>query len=371
MVYLDYSATTFPDKKVLNKFVNISENYNANSNSHYDIAYDSKNKIDESTIQIATYLKVLPEEVIYTSGASESNNMVIKGLASLTTRKHIITTPFEHSSILAPLGYLQSLGYKISFVKFLSDGTVDLKDLESLITDDTFLISIGAVNSELGFKQPIEKIGELLKKYDVIFHSDITQCLGKEEISLENVDLASFSAHKIYGIKGIGGLIKKKNIKITPLIHGGKSTTVFRSGTPQTELICSMSEAFALVIPQIKDNYLKVKKLNDKLVNGLKEYNDIKVNSSKKSIPHILNFSILNKKADDIQDYFAKRKIYFSTKTACGSDEDKSFAVYNYTKDNARAISSVRISLSFKTTDKEIDEFLKVLESFMVKNENN
>lgn len=364
MIYLDYSATTKADKEVLKTFNEISENYFGNPNSKYDLSLKAHSEIDNATLKMAKMLGVKPSEIIITSGASESNNQAIKKTAMLTNKRHIITTNFEHSSVLAPISYLQTLGFKVSFVKFNEDGLIDLENLKELITPDTFLVSIAAVNSELGFREPIEEIGLLLKDYDVIFHSDITQAIGKVKVDLTNVDLASFSAHKIYGIKGIGGLIKKEHIKLIPLINGGKSTTIYRSGTPQTELICSMAKAMELIMPKVEDNYLYVSKLKERLVNGLNKYSDIYLNSSSKSIPHIINFSILGKKADDIQMFFADREIYFSTKTACSSDNDMSLAVYSLTNDERRARSSVRISLSYKTTNEEIDEFLKVLGEF-------
>ncbi len=367
MIYLDYSATTKPDYEVLNTFMKAASNYFANPNSNYDIAKESKEKINRATKKLSKLLGVKPSEIIYTSGASESNNMAIKGLANLDARKHIITTPFEHSSVMAPIGYLQTLGYKVDFVKIKSNGEVDLKNLEKLITKDTFLVSIGAVNSELGFRQPIEKIGKLLKKYNLVFHSDITQLIGKDIFDLKDVDMASMSAHKIYGIKGIGALIKKDKIKIVPLVHGGKSVTIFRSGTPQTELILSMVKAAEVLLPNVSKNKLHVNKLRKEILKGLSKYSDIKINSSKISIPHIINLSVLGRNSDATQRYFAAHEIYFSTKTACSSESDVSIAVYAYTNDTERASSSVRISLSYLTTLKEVKEFLKVMDKYMGK----
>ena len=367
MIYLDDSATTKPDYEVLNTFTKAASNYFANPNSNYDIAKESKAKIDRATKRLSKLLGINPSEIIYTSGASESNNMAIKGIAASDSRHHIITTPFEHSSIMAPIGYLQSIGYKVDFVKIKPNGEVDLKDLEKLINEDTFLVSIGAVNSELGFRQPIEKIGKLLKTYNLIFHSDITQIVGKDKFDLKDVDLASMSAHKIYGIKGIGALIKKDKIKIIPLVHGGKSVTIFRSGTPQTELILSMVKAAELLLPEVSKNKIYVSKLNKMVINGLSKYENIKINSTKLSIPQIINFSVLGRKADATQRYFAAHEIYFSTKTACASDSDLSLAVYAMTKDTKRAESSVRVSLSSLTTEKEVMEFLKVIDKYMEK----
>lgn len=366
MVYLDYSATTMVDDKVLKRFNNVVKNNYANPNSNHEIGLESHKIIDTAIKNIEDKLNLKNKEIIFTSGASEANNFVLKGLS--TNKKHIISTPFEHSSIITPLGFLQKNGYKVDFVNVDEFGIVDIDNLKELINEDTFLISIGAVNSEIGIRQPIEEIAKLLKedKYkDIYFHSDITQCLGKDKIDLTNVDLASFSAHKIYSFKGIGGLIKNKDIKLNPLIHGGKSTSIYRSGTPQTELIDSISTAIDLIYKDFDKKYQYVKKINEYIKENIKKYESIKINSNKYSIPHILNISILGKNSDDTQKYFSDKKIYISTKTACSSDNSLSLSVKRLTNDEERASSSIRISLSYKTTKKEIDEFLKVLDQYM------
>ena len=364
-IYLDYSATTKPDKKVINYFCDISENNYANPNSQHILGINSHKIIDKATKIISNYLNIDKDELIYTSGASEANNTVFKGLKN-DNRKHIITSPLEHSSIYGPIGYLQKKGYKVSIAPLTSDGTVDIQKLEKMITKDTFLVSIAAVDSELGTRQPIEKIGKMLKKYpDIYFHSDITQCIGKDNISLTNVDLASFSGHKIFCFKGIGGLIKKKNIKLDPLIHGGKSVTKYRSGTPQTALIGSLGKAFSLFKNNIDKNKEYVTSLNNTIRNHLKKYEQIKINSSSISIPNVLNISFIGKNPNSIQKYFEKNKIIISTKTACSNDEGISKSVYSITKDEERAKSSVRISLSYKTTKKEVEYLLKVIDKLV------
>jgi cysteine desulfurase len=220
MVYLDYSATTPVNEEVLESFNKATRSYIGNPNSIHRLGIEAKEMIDKATEQIAHILKVKESEVIYTSGASESNNLAIKGIAFKYQNrgKHIITTMLEHSSIIGPLSYLQGQGFKVDFVNILENGQVDIDHLKSLIRDDTILVSICAVDSEIGLRQPVEKIGLLLKDYPkLFFHVDMTQCLGKDNIDLTNIDLASFSAQKIYGIKGIGGLIKKEKVMLEPL----------------------------------------------------------------------------------------------------------------------------------------------------------
>lgn len=368
MYYFDYSATTKTDKQVLDRFNEVSQNYFGNANSSYDYAKKCKKIIDDSSEIIANYFNILPNEIIYTSGASEANNLAIKGTAELTNKKHIITTKIEHSSVVSTLSYLQSKGYKIDFVNMTKEGKVDIEHFKSLINDDTFLVTMCGVDSELGIKQPFEEIGEILKDYDdIIYHVDITQCLGKIPINLDNIDLASFSGHKIYAPKGIGALIKKNTVKLSPLIHGGKSTTVYRSGTPQNELIASLGKAIELLSDKVEDNYKKVKELNEYLREQLK---DIALfNSTDKSIPNVLNISLPHVSKQEIQDYLAKKEIYVSLNTACSLNNDYSKAVYELYNDMDRAKSSIRISLSYKTTKEEIDFLVENIRKFL--NENN
>lgn len=290
MTYLDYSATTPTNKEVLNTFVEVSNKYIGNPNSLHRLGVEANDIIDAATKQIADLLNINSKEIIYTSGASESNNTAIKGIALKYQNrgKHIITTEFEHSSIYGPLTYLQKQGFKVDFVKTNEFGVVDIENLKSLMTDETILVSIGAVNSEIGILQPYNEIGLLLKDYPKCFyHVDMTQALGKVKINLENVDLASFSAHKIYGIKGIGMLYKKDSISFEPLVHGGKSTTIFRSGTPATSLIVSFSKAIRLVLEDFDNRYNYISNLNSKLRESFNKYDDVFVNSNDYCIPNI------------------------------------------------------------------------------------
>lgn len=363
MIYLDYSATTPTNDEVLDTFVKVSKEFIGNPNSLHTLGRKSADLIDAATKQIADILEVKPKEIIYTSGASESNNTVIKGicLQYQNRGKHIITTNFEHSSIYGPLSYLQTLGFEVDFVKTDENGVVDLDDLKHLLRDDTILVSITAVNSEIGIIEPIEEIGEILKDYPkCFFHSDLTQIIGKKKVNLENIDLASFSAHKIFGIKGIGGLIKKEKINLIPLIHGGKSTTIYRSGTPAVALIASLSKAMRLAYQNIEDNYKCVEKFNSKLRNELGKYSTIHINSNDKCLPYILNLSVLGVKPETMLHALEEKEIYISTQTACASSNSYSKAVYSLTGSKALAETSIRISISYVTKEEEIDTFIKV-----------
>ena len=358
MTYLDYSATTPTDEEVLKTFIEASK-YFGNPNSLHKLGVEANNLINAATKQIADLLNIKENEIIYTSGASEANNTVIKGIAFKYQNrgKHIITTLFEHSSIYGPLEYLKNFGFKIDYVNTVN-GLVDLEDLERLLTDDTILVSICLVNSEIGIIQPIDKIGKLIKKYPkCFFHSDMTQALGKIKIDLTNVDLASFSSHKIYGIKGIGLLYKKENINLEPLIHGGKSTSLFRSGTPTTSLIASFSKALRLALENLDDKYHYIIKLNEQLKEGLNSYEDVYINSTELALPHILNISVIGIKPETLLHALERYEIYISTKTACATG-GMSQAVYALTKDKNKANASIRISLSHLTKQEDIDYFL-------------
>lgn len=364
MIYLDYSATTPVDKRVLDTFNKVCLEYPGNSNSIHSLGIKSKELEDYATQKIAKMLKVKTSEIIYTSCASEANNMAIKGicLKYQNRGRHIITTPLEHSSIIAPLNYLAKMGYEIDFVKIKDNGLVDTDDLVSKIRNDTILVSICMVDSELGIKQPINEIGKILQNYPkCYFHVDCTQALGKIDVDLSMVDMASMSAHKIYGLKGIGIMYKKENIQIEPLIHGGKSTTIYRSGTPALPLIVSMMKAMELIINDVSKNYEHVKSLNKIICDKLKEYELVNINSTVNSIANTINFSIRKIKPETFVHAMEEEEIYISTKSACSSS-GMSSSVYAVTKDSEIANHSLRISLSYLTTLDEVKEFLRVFD---------
>lgn len=359
MTYLDYSATTPVNDEVLNTFNFVTKKYMGNPNSLHKLGVEAKNVINASTLQIAKLLNVKENEIIYTSGASEANNTVIKGIAYEYKNRgnRIISTRLEHSSIYGPLKQLELEGFKVDYVK-TNNGIVDLNDLEKLMGDDVILVSICTVNSETGLLEPIDEIGKLLKKYPkCFFHTDMTQALGKVKIDLKNVDLASFSAHKIYGLDGIGLLYKKENIHISPLISGGKSTTIYRSGTPCVGLIASLSKAIRLSLESLDKRYEYVSNLNNILKKELSKL-DITINSNEFCIPHILNISINPVKPETMLHALETFDIYISTKTACSTSLE-STSVFELTHDQILSRYSLRISLSYLTKMEEINYFIE------------
>ena len=366
MVYLDYSATTPVNKEVLNSFNKAVLEYPGNANSLHSLGTKSLHLLEAATKQVASLMGVNKEEVIFTSGASEANNLAIMGVINKYKNRghHILTTKLEHSSILETLNYLEKEGYIIDYLKLDDNGHIDINDLKNKITDDTILVTISEVSSELGIVQDIKKIGEILKDYPrVIFHVDGTQAVGKIKVNLDNVDLYSFSSHKIYGLNGVGCLIKKRHIELEPIIHGGKSQTIYRSGTPTHALCASFAKALKLVLENQEEKYNHVLKLNQKIRKNLETMNDVVINSPIDSIPHILNISIKGIKPETMLHALAESDIYISTKTACASDASMSLGVFEVTKDRERAKSSLRISLSYLTTNEEIDYFLETFKS--------
>ncbi len=364
MVYLDYSATTPVNDEVLDSFVKANKEYIGNPNSLHKLGVDASHLIQMATDQITSLLSFNDTDIIYTSGSSEANNLAIKGIAFKYQNrgKHIITTPLEHSSIYGPLDYLKTLGFEVSYAALDEKGAVDVNDIKNLMREDTILVSVNAVNSELGIINPIKEIGDLLKDYPkCYFHVDATQAIGKIKLDYQNVDLVSFSAHKFYGLKGIGVLAKKKKIALEPLIHGGKSTTIYRSGTPSLPLIVSLAKALRLCLENNKEDY--VKSLNDDLRTFFEDYDKVVINSPKNALPHILNISVLGVKPESFLHALEEGEVYLSTKSACANTHSMSEAVYAVTHNKEAASSSLRISLSYLTTKDEIARFKEVFDS--------
>ncbi len=361
MIYLDYSATTPVDKSVLNTFNRVCLEYPGNSNSLHKLGADAHELEVYATDRIKEMLKLNNKDIIYTSGASEANNQAIKGICFKYKNrgKHIITTYLEHSSIINTMNYMSDLGYVVDYVKLDDDGRVDIDHLKKLLNNDTVLVSVCMVDSELGIRQPVEDISKILKDYPkCFFHVDCTQALGKIPINFDLMDLASVSMHKIYGMKGIGMLIKNSSINILPLIHGGKSSTVYRSGTPALPLIVSSMKAIEIAVDDMDDRYEYVDSLKKKILKELNKYKDVDINSTKYSISYVINISLKNIKPETFVHAMDEYEVYLSTKSACSDVGAMSDSVYAVVKDRNRASSSIRISLSYKTTEEEVNKFI-------------
>ena len=365
MIYLDYSANTPVDARVLEQFCAVERRCIGNANSHHQAGSAAKAEIDAATIKIASLLGVQPAEIIYTSGASEANNFALKGLARLSrhTGRHIISTPLEHSSVSGTLTALQEQGYEIDLLDVKQDGTVDLEHLKDLLRPDTICVAITLVDSELGVVQPVQEIAAILKAYPHChLHVDATQAVGKIPVSFEGVDTMSLTAHKFYGLNGIGLLIKRRNLALEPLIHGGESTTIYRSGTPTVALASSLACALDLAVTDLPGRVGHVAKLNAELRAALSTYPLVRINSPDHAIPHVLNLSVRNVKGTVFHRELDAKGVCISVKSACSSDGLPSRAVFAVSRDRRNALSSWRISLSHLTTEDEIKAFLQAFD---------
>lgn len=363
MIYLDYAANTPVEKEVLKEFASATTKYIANPNSIHQLGLEAKKLIDKSSMSIAKYFDIEKENIIYTSGSSESNNIVIKGVSEYNKDKgkHIIISAIEHSSIIAPCNYLASKGYEISVIPILKNGQIDLNELKNTIRDDTILVSICYVDSELGTVQPIKEISNIIKEYpNCLFHTDATQAIGKIKVDFKNVDFVTFAPHKFYGLNGFGVLLNLNNNKLVPLIHGGKSTTIYRSGTPVTANVVALKKSIELALDNLIERYDYVSGLKKYLIDEMSIFSNIHINSPKNSIPNTLNFSLINMDAQKIVNKLNKNGICLSTTSACSLGSTPSKSVYAITNDLELAKNSIRISLSHLTTIEELNEFIKI-----------
>ena len=369
-LYLDYAANTPVDEEVLKTFNSATLKYFANPNATHGLGVEVNEKIIKTTDKIINLFKentCLNDnmEIVYTSGSSESNNLAIKGVAQSYKEngKHIISTFLEHSSVSSPLSYLKEQGYEIDIVGITSDGKINLDELKRLIRDDTILVSVCYVDSEVGNVQPIQEIAEIVSKYPNCFlHVDATQAVGKTEVDFSGIDLISFAPHKFNGLNGFGGLLKKKDMVLEPLINGGASTTIYRSGTPVIGQACALERALELTFDNFKKRYEYVNKLNEKLRSKLLSYDNVKINTVSKNNPYILNVSVNGIKAVDFKKKLEEYGVCISIKSACTVTITPSRIVMSMTHDRKRAFASWRISLSHLVTEEDIDKFLEIFD---------
>ncbi|MBE6147991.1 MAG: cysteine desulfurase [Firmicutes bacterium] len=365
MIYLDYSATTPVSLEVLETMNRTTKEFIGNANSINALGIKSKELLNSATKQIADLFSVLESEITYTTSATESNNMALIGVAMANFKKgkHIIVSKLEHPSIYAICEYLTSIGFEVSYVNNDNEGLIDFDHLKSLIRPDTILVSVCAVNSEIGIRQPLKMIRQIIKKENsmTLLHSDMTQAIGKITVSLHDVDLASISSHKIYGPKGIALFYKSSQVNIKPLMYGSGKSNDLKPGTPALPLIAGFSKALRLsqVDLEKKEKYINL--LNERLCKKFSNLPDVAINKTKYSIPHILNISLLNIKPETFIHALDNEEIYISTNTACSSGELSSsvMAVFN---DLNRATHTIRISISSQTTSEEISKFIEAFE---------
>ncbi len=369
-IYLDYASTTPVNKEVLENYIKLINNYFANADSNHRLGGVANNYLKRARERIANILGVKAKEIIFTSGSSEANNLAIKGVsfAYKSRGKHLITSKVEHSSVLDCFKQLESeFGFEVTYLNVNKDGSVSLSELKDSLRKDTILVSLMAVNNEIGSINNISEIARIVKENSNAFlHVDATQAIGKETIDYSNVDLYNFSAHKIYGLKGSGVLVKREKVRLSPQIIGGQQENNLRGGTSNWQTSTMMAKTLRLALDNQDKYYSKVKEMNSYLRENLSKIEGIHINSSEKATPFILNFAIKNKKGEVLLNALSNRGIYLSSKSACSSySSEMSPSVYEVSKDEFLSKNSLRVSLSHLSTYEELDYFIESLDSII------
>ena len=366
-IYLDHVSTTKPEKEVLDTYKKLLDRYYFNSDALYDDGVAVYRLQEEAREKIAKMMKVKNNEIIFTSGASESNSLAIKGLCLKNMhKKHIITSIYEHSSVYNAVSQMRDcLGFDVTFLKPNQDGVIDVQDVKNTLRDDTLLVSIMHVNNEIGSINDINSIKEVVKKESkAYFHVDMTQSLSKIDIDLKDIDLASFSAHKIHGLKGSGFLYKRDYIEIEPLISGGQQEFKIRGGTSNACTNIVLAKTLRLALDHQKENNHKIKLLHDYCLEKLNEIEDVVINSPKNAIDNIINLST-SVKSEVMMNALNLNGIMVSSKSTCGSRENEpSRVLLSMGVDDENAI---RISFDSTNTFEEIDYFIKTLKESIKK----
>ncbi len=365
MIYLDNSATTKPHPSVLQSFQDASEKFFANPSSIHQLGGAAERLLTRAREQIAEILNVQPDEIIFTSGGTEGNNMAIKGVAFNYQQrgKHIITTEIEHPSVYETCKGLEKLGFEITYLPVNKKGVISLDDLVKAIRDDTILISVMHVNNELGSIQPIEEIGKIAANYPkLFFHVDDVQGLGKVPLSLTDsgVDLCTFSGHKIHGLNGTGAMYVKKNTSLFPLLHGGGQELSLRSGTENLAGAVSFAKALRLHDEERREKYNELLKMRSYLFDSLTNIDGVIMNSTLEGAPHIINISVPHLKPEVVIHQLSEYGIYISTKSACSSKQnDISRILAACGHDRDISATALRISLSYQNTMAEVEKFVE------------
>jgi len=361
-VYLDYSATTPVDPRVVDKMVPwLYENYGNPASRSHSIGWDAEAAVENARQQVATLVNADVREIVWTSGATESNNLAIKGAANfyIERGKHIITVKTEHKAVLDTCRELERQGFEVTYLDVMENGLLDLDVLRAAIRPDTVLVSVMFVNNEIGVIQDIPTIGEICREKGVIFHVDAAQATGKVAIDLQTlkVDLMSFSAHKTYGPKGIGALYvrRKPRIRIEAQMHGGGHERGFRSGTLATHQIVGMGEAFELAHKEMATENERIRMLRDRLMAGLSDIAEIYVNGDMEHrVPHNLNVSFNYVEGESL--IMAVKDLAVSSGSACTSASlEPSYVLRALGRSDELAHSSIRFTIGRFTTEAEID----------------
>ncbi len=370
IIYLDNAATAKVDPEVLDSYNQITLKYFANPSSIHSLGQEASRLLDKSREQILNVLKLTHHEVIFTSGATEANNLAIKGycFANRTRGNHIITSASEHPSVLNTVLELQNFGYEVTVLPVNEKGAVEVKTLKAAIKENTILVSLMMVNNETGAINPIKEVGEYLKKFPKIaFHVDMVQAIGKIPLDLENIDMFSIAGHKIHGLLGSGLLVKEKKIILKAINNGGGQENNLRSGTNTLALSASLAKALRIAISNQAKDYEHVKTLSKRLLDYLKDNQDkYFINSHFEENPYIVNFSLLHHKASVVVEALSNRGIMVSSLSAChAKHEDYSAVVYAMTNDLNIAHNTIRVSFGRDNTLEEVEDLIKNLEQII------
>ncbi|KMK52207.1 cysteine desulfurase [[Actinobacillus] muris] len=377
-IYLDYAATCPVDERVAKKMMDYMTKEgifgNPASRSH-KFGWEAEEAVDVARNQIAELINADSREIVFTSGATESDNLAIKGAAHFyqTKGKHIITCKTEHKAVLDTCRQLEREGFEVTYLEPEEDGLIDLAKFEAAIRPDTILVSIMHVNNEIGVIQPIAEIGQICRAKKIIFHVDATQSVGKIPVDVHalNVDLMSFSSHKLYGPKGIGGLYvcRKPRVRLEAIIHGGGHERGMRSGTLPVHQIVGMGEAYRIAKEEMASEMARIKVLRDRLYNGFKDMEEVYVNGSMeagKRVDSNLNISFNFVEGESMM--MSLKDIAVSSGSACTSASlEPSYVLRAIGRDDELAHSSLRFSLGRWTTEEEIDHTIEIVKKAVVK----
>ena len=370
MIYFDNAATTRPSLAVLECFEKENEQCFANPSSRHAYGREAYRKLENARLSILKSLSLSNDyRVLFTSGASESNNLAIKGIAKeyLRRGKRIITTQVEHPSVLETFRSLEKEGFEVIYLPTKEDGTVDPETLKENMNKETILVSIMATNNETGSNNDILALSKIVHTFPkAFFHVDVTQAIGKRDLPYSSIDLFSFSGHKIHGLKGTGALILKKNITLLRQIDGGDQEYFFRAGTDNLPGDETLAVALEEATKNLQDNIAHAKEISSFLREGLEKNDEILMNSPLEGSPFILNFSLKRKKASVVTEALSHEGIYVSSVSACNSKgEPVSYVLEAMGFSKERAMNSIRLSFSRENTLEEAKTFLNTLQNIL------
>lgn len=371
-IYLDHAATTKPYDEVVSLYTRMESEIYGNSSSIHGLGIEALSYLNKARESILKSLKLSKGyKVIFTSGATEANNLAIIGycLKHQNRGKHIITSNVEHPSVLECFKYLEKLGFKVTYLKVNKEGVVDPSELEKAMTKETILVSLMSTNNEIGSMNDLSKLSQIVHDYPkAVFHSDTTQSVGKDNIDYSLLDMFVISGHKIHGLKGSGCLILKDKIELEQRVFGGGQEDGLRSGTVPVSLCCSLAKSLQIIQAKNPAESQRISKIHQQFLDKIKNVNGVELNSSSSSSPYILNFSLTKKKASVVVEALSNVGIYVSSVSACNSKKEaSSYVVAALGKSDVLAHNTIR--LSFGEDNKEEDasvfarEFNKIMEN--------